>query len=227
MAEFRKNVSGVRIVLKPMGAGLVLLAFVGITALALTGRHAAVADTTNVPQLAANSRGEAATGSSGTSALALGPLLPTALDSWAFDANAPAQATKEILTDPAVPNLEKRYVRAHITSVDPQAYWAVQFKHPIDHVIPNNTLLVLRFIARSATRNQIHAVFLLNSGDYPKDLDATVDLTPEWKVYTCPFTTKRAYQSGEAAVLLHLGEATGDIELAALQVYSADHVPAS
>lgn len=217
-----QNVSNVRVVLKPMGVASVLLALTVLTGLLVLNMRSKASGTA----AAAPPSGPAAGSVSNIpTSSPTGALLPTALEGWALDANPPAEASKELIDDPTVPNLEKRIVRAKITRVAPNAFWEVQFKRMVEQEIPNNTPLVLRFIARSTTRNQIQAVFLLNQGDYPKDLNASVSLTPEWKVYTFPFTTKRLYRGSEAAVILHLGKNIGEIDLAALQVYPADRVP--
>jgi hypothetical protein len=223
-----------RIIIKPMGAVVISLSVVALGSMAggrLRGvaaarsgdaaAHASVITSAPAPNAQVAPAAPAGTTDVAEGAL-VSPILPTALQTWQLDALAPAAATKSLVADNFAPNVEKHALHVHISQIVPDCAWNIQIKHSVPGEVAANAPLVMRFIARSPSSNPIHAVFLLNSGDYQKDLDAAITLTPNWKTYVLPFRTNRSYAPNAAAAILHLGSKPGDVELAALQVYHAE-----
>jgi hypothetical protein len=242
--EIAENLS-MHIILKPMGIVVLMASFTALASLAIyvTGPKPSAGSSDDfgrpVPPPPVYTPNPSASRSAPPAAVAAGPsgnvppvtapLLTPDLDLYMVLTDVPTQVKHAIVADPNTPNAPKQYLHAVITRIDPKKAWSIQIERTVDVDVPAGQNLVLRVIARSPTSNPIGINFLRNGADHHDDFTQGVTLTSAWKTYTFPFTTSRTYlyKSADegAAVCIHIGQQTGTVDLAALQVYPADQAP--
>jgi hypothetical protein len=99
----------------------------------------------------------------------------------------------------------------------PASAWTVQVIRETKVPVKEGQKLTARFWARSPNQHTINAVFERSDAPYTRSLDKQVKLTPEWKEYSFPFTTP-AYASHGAKFDIQAGTETGIFEIAGVQV---------
>jgi endo-1,4-beta-xylanase len=97
-----------------------------------------------------------------------------------------------------------------------QPFYGIGLSQPVAPAFPEGRRLVLRFRARSATRNPVRAVIERQGAPWTSVAEIAPRLTPDWRDYRAAGTTRVAYPSNGLAVRFQFGHQTGDLELAAV-----------
>jgi GH35 family endo-1,4-beta-xylanase len=109
-------------------------------------------------------------------------------------------------------------VKLTVVTPSPDQYWTLQLAQEQTHALPVNSVLRLKFWARSATSNVIAAVFEHNADPYEKFLEQTLTLRPTWTEYALVFTVPRPIPEHWSGVRFQLGFKAGEIELTGLSL---------
>ncbi|MBV9850238.1 MAG: hypothetical protein JO250_11235 [Armatimonadetes bacterium] len=99
-----------------------------------------------------------------------------------------------------------------------KAYYQIELTHDVAAVLPAGATVRYHFLARSPTRNPIHAVIEKRTSPYTHLFDKAITLTPAWKDYT--FTTRipSAYGPRGLAARLQVGQQAGIIEFKSISM---------
>jgi hypothetical protein len=217
-----------RVVLKPAGLAVILLALVGMASLvvwqASNNKGGGVVGGASAPAAGAKPADDGQKLASGS--VETGPvdfskaklvIDPTA-QPWTLATQPPAQATKNEFNADDLPGDIKHAVRLSVTQVDPAKFWCAQLIKVVPQPIGPGRNLAVRFWARSKTSTPVHVVF--ETGDVPHEpeLDKVIAFTPEWKEYTLRFKTRLDHTDVNANFCLKAGIKPGEVEISEVRV---------
>jgi len=197
-----------QIILKPMGA-VVVLAALGVLSVVALGKGG--------PVSAASSTGAATSLAHSPSPAAR--WIPNA--AWQFvSPNADAAAVRHI-PQATRPGQNTDIVQVSVHTPMPTEFWKIGIQQPIDIAVASHQPLVLHFRARSQSGGQFVAVVEKASPDWTKQVIETVDVGHNWTEYSLPFRTDTAYSAGSLHVCLQFGLAAGEYEVTDISLQPA------
>jgi hypothetical protein len=97
-------------------------------------------------------------------------------------------------------------------------YYQIQLTHDVAAALPAGAVISYHFLARSPTKNTIHAVIEKRMTPYTRVLDHTITLTPSWKEYTFTAHVPAAYGSRGLAARLQIGQQAGVVEFKSISL---------
>lgn len=137
---------------------------------------------------------------------------------WSLRQQPPAQATIEETIANDLPSKNKHMVRLRVTAVDPDKYWAAQMLKEVPQEVQAGKNMLIRFWGRSRQSTPIWVMFEAGASPHAPEIQKQVRLSPEWKEYTMPFSTKQSHREPHANFCIKAGIQIGEIEVAGIRV---------
>jgi hypothetical protein len=217
-----------RVIIKPLGAFLLLVAIVSLSFLTLKASRRNAMATTNLPAVApgqpvppsaSREMGTVRAADAPTApASAIGiPLIEAGTTTWKLQKKI-TEGALNIVSVSDSPAGFKQAIQIKYAAEPTDHYPRVQAKRKIPFPLTNNKPLVLRFWGRSPEKGRVRAVFEIAQKPFDKDLDQTFALTPEWKHYELSFTTSKDYPSDGSQIALQVGNDAGTYEFSQFEM---------
>jgi hypothetical protein len=208
----------VRIIIKPVGAIVLLLAIGVLSFLVLfrgkSGGSNPVADKAGK---AAASAVKSSSGGVGPTPAGSAIIDPDGMR-WTLVTQPPANATMTDVVPAEKPGGNTHAIKLNVTAVDAAKYWSAQLIKRVPQEVPANRSMEIRFWARSATSTSVYVVFEEGQSPHAADVSQVVKFTPEWKEYTIPFLTKKDHSQVHANFCFKAGIAPGETEFSNVHV---------
>lgn len=211
-----------RIIIKPIGLALIVVAILVPTGLLLLRKPAPTADTGTkgtqaTPSVQAAQPGDAAR-SSRKIALPPGVLLvpDIASDEWQTlvgktpEGSTLAQVEHRIVSATVPGHPHARQVTVLHLGTQP---WDIQIAHPLDVALKKGKRIRLTYWARSKDSCPITAVVEQNADPYTKVVYRVQKLTPKWQKFTEEWVQPSDTPDNWAKMDFHLAHKVGEIEL--------------
>jgi len=220
-----------RIVIKPAGAALLLLA-IGSLVFLVVRKNASTNSSNNHPYptpYPTPTPGQGRTSGGGSSYSAntpqarparTGQAIIDSLDKkWVLTAPSPAKATMTDFTADDLPlGTNAHATHLVVTAVDPKNYSSVQIVQRVPRPIASGHQLEVRFWGRSAKGSAAYVVFEEGAGSHTAELSKMVTLGPQWQEYTLPFVTAKDHTTTPPNVSIKAGVAPGDLDISDVRV---------
>ena len=193
-----------RIVLKPAGAGAVILALIALAVIAfgkISHRTPALASDGIVPEQLGGT-----------------PMIVPTAERWTLSIQKPADAQMTMFTDQTLAAKDNHALHLVVKSVDPVKYWAAQLIKRVPNAVPAHHSMVVRFWGRSKTSTPAYIVFEEGQSPHASELSQVVRFTPDWKLYECPFVTSKDHTDIHANFCVKAGISPGEIDLSTMEV---------
>lgn len=201
-----------RIIIKPVGAIVIVFALV-----ALAGMLYAKSRTASKTGAVAKAAPASATGSRKT---ANGTVIDPHATKWKLITQPPAVAVMDNIVVQQLPVDNKHAVRLVVDEVDSAKPWCAQMVKEVPQDVASGKNMVVHFWGRSAKNTSVLFVFEEGKSPHASELQEKVTLSPEWKSYQLPFRTTKAHVSPRANFCIKAGLETGEIEVAGIYVES-------
>ncbi len=114
-----------------------------------------------------------------------------------------------------------RALKLNVRPVEGGDPWSVMMRQPIDATFAAGDAMTLKMWARSPQSIRI-APYIEANDAYTKFVGEPVDLTPAWKLYSFEGKANKALKAGESSLVMHFGYAAGDVEIAGVELTSAN-----
>jgi hypothetical protein len=227
-----------RVIIKPLGAILLLMALVSLSFLTLKAtRRNALANAGVSPMPAAPARPTVPNPGSrekGATRAVEGPAAPAnAIGIPLIEAGTTTWKLQKKISDGALnivpvsdsPVGFKQAIHIQYTGGPSDHAPRVQAKRKVPFPLTANKPILLRFWGRSPEKCRVRAVFEIAQKPYDKDLDQTFALTPEWKHYELSFTTSKDYPSNGSQIALQVGCDAGTYEFSQFEMMEVPPTP--
>jgi hypothetical protein len=215
-----------RVILKPAGLAIILVAFASLSVMLIWSRKAAN-NANSSGQNTAGNTAAATSASSGASSSSLAAAPSPTPGNWRkiLEPDIASPQWRSLLTstnalvevvDADVPDHPKarRVTMAKIG----QKPWEIQIAHPLDAAFQKGWHIRLSFFARSKQSCSMAAVVEQAKDPYTKVMYRKVDLTPNWKQYTEEWVQESDTPSGWAHVDFQTGYKVGEIEITGVAI---------
>ncbi len=207
-----------RIIIKPVGAIILVIALVILVALLMFKSRSA-------------NKVMAASAAPGAGGPTTKPVVPSPLAAvpsgsvidpektkWKLVTQSPAEATMEETISAELPGSNKHAVHVVVTKVDPAKFWAAQMIKEVPQNVLGGKEMVVHFWGRSVQKTPVWVIFEDGKVPHTPELQEKVTLSPEWKQYELPFTTTADHTTPPANFCIKAGIQPGEIEVAGIYV---------
>lgn len=214
-----------RIVIKPAGAALLLLAIGTLVVLLVKKGQAPAPGAGKTPVGASSAKGATAAGKvSGSSRPRPKPSGDAIIDplekKWALLTQPPAKAKmEEFKADDMPGGTNPHAVHLEVSEVDTSKYWCAQLLKQVSRPIEAGHKLEVRFWGRSKQKTSVYVVFEEGETPHAADLSKVVQFTPDWQEYTMEFSTIKDHTAVPANFCIKAGIMPGEIDIADIRVY--------
>lgn len=203
-----------RLILKPLGIVLILIAFAVLTIAALNANK----KTTKAPVVFVNSKTTDNLTIPADAIVNGVPLIPAGSSQWNLIKTTNGDGSVKIVPVTNPPDKFDQALQITVTKADSKQIWAVQVARKIPFVIPGNWKFALRFWARSPQSGTARIVLEESKDPYEKELLKDQPLTPEWKQYVLPVSTKHGYPEMGTQIGLQVGGQVGTYEFSQVEL---------
>jgi len=211
-----------RIVIKPAGAALLLLAIGTLVVLLVKKNQSAAANAgAGKTPTAVGAKAGAVTGSGRPRPKPSGEAIIDPLEKkWALLTQPPAKATtKEFVADDMPGGTNTHAVHLEVSEVDSSKYWCAQLLKQVPRPIEAGHKMEVRFWGRSKKSTSVYVVFEEGETPHAADLSKVVQFTPDWKEYTLEFQTNKDHTAVPANFCIKAGIMPGEIDISDIRVY--------
>jgi hypothetical protein len=216
-----------RIVIKPAGAAMLLLAIGTLVFLLVKkGANPAVAPAGGKPGAVA-AAGGGAKPSGGGGGLTPRPrpkgsgqaIIDPLEKKWALVSQEPAKAAmNEFIATDMPGGANNHAVHLDVSAVDSSKYWCAQLIKQVPRPVEAGHNMEVRFWGRSKKNTGVYIVFEEGESPHAAELSKVVSMTPEWKEYTLPFVTTKDHTMVPANFCIKAGIMPGEIDISDVRV---------